>query len=112
MARSDPYSLNEIPIYELPPPSKTKLSDAKRGELLAKVGTYKVGHSDQRVEHQGDHKAVLVSGSKPNHLLHLILTVLTFGLWAIVWIIVAISGGEKRNTVAVDEYGGVTTSHL
>jgi hypothetical protein len=49
-----------------------------------------------RVESQTDTQAVIVKGHRPNHLLHLILTVLTAGLWGIVWVIVAITGGEKR----------------
>ena len=30
---------------------------------------------------------VMATGTKPNHLLHLFLTVITLGLWVIVWII-------------------------
>jgi hypothetical protein len=31
----------------------------------------------------------------PNHILHLLLTIFTAGLWLIVWIIIAMSGGGK-----------------
>lgn len=58
-----------------------------------------------RVEWQDDFQVVLVRGRRPNHILHLLLTVFTLGFWAIVWIIVAIAGGEKREVVAVDELG-------
>ncbi len=34
--------------------------------------------------------------NKPNHLLHLLLTFLTGGVWAIVWIFVAIRFGGWR----------------
>ena len=42
-------------------------------------------------------KHVMAQKNAPNHLLHLILTVLTFGLWAVVWLIIAIttSGGYR-----------------
>jgi hypothetical protein len=52
-----------------------------------------------RVESQDDYSAVLVKGHRPNHLLHLILTLVTLGLWAIVWILVVAIGGEKRMVV-------------
>ncbi len=38
-------SLNEINVYELRRPSKTKLSSAERDELLQKVVDWKVAHS-------------------------------------------------------------------
>lgn len=61
--------------------------------------------NDYRVEAQSPEQAVMVTGHRPNHILHLILTILTLGIWLIVWIILAIAGGEKRKTIAVDAYG-------
>ncbi|MBL6748136.1 MAG: hypothetical protein ISP85_04030, partial [Candidatus Poseidonia sp.] len=39
----------------------------------------------------------LAVGTTPNHVLHLVLTVLTVGLWGIVWILIALgkTGGYK-----------------
>ena len=54
-----------------------------------------------RVESRSDRQAVVVKGRRPNHLLHLILTLITLGAWAIVWICIAIFGGEKRKTITV-----------
>ena len=36
---------------------------------------------------------------RPNHILHLLLTVFTFGLWLIVWLFMGMS--EKKATCAV-----------
>jgi hypothetical protein len=58
-----------------------------------------------RVESQTDFQAVMVRGERPNHVLHLILTLVTFGLWGIVWIALAIFGGEKRRVIDIDDYG-------
>ena len=69
----------------------------------------------RRVESQGDFQAVLVRGRRPNHILHLILTLCTFwimGGWAWIWIALAVFGGEKREVVMVDEYGNVTLSKV
>ncbi len=39
----------------------------------------------------------LAVGTTPNHVLHLVLTVLTIGLWGIVWFLIVIgkTGGYK-----------------
>lgn len=43
---------------------------------------------------------------KVNHILHMILTILTVSLWAIVWIILVLTRGkEKREVIGADEYG-------
>ena len=54
-----------------------------------------------RVESRTDQQAVIVKGHRPNHILHLILTIVTLGAWAIVWIAVVVFGGEKRKTITV-----------
>ena len=50
-------------------------------------------------------RAVLVKGRRPNHRRHLVLTLVTFGLWGVVWLAISIFGGEKRQVVAIDDKG-------
>jgi hypothetical protein len=52
--------------------------------------------SGWRVESQTDQTAVMVKGRCPEHILHFVLTMLTFGFWAIVWIFLAIFRREQR----------------
>ena len=59
----------------------------------------------KRIESQTDFQAVLVTGKPVNHVLHLLLTVFTAGLWIFVWLLLAFSGGEKREILQVDELG-------
>ena len=66
-----------------------------------KLGT---GH----VESQSDFYATLVRGHRPSHLLHLILSIITLGLWLVVWVLVSLGSGEKRTMLSVDEYGNIT----
>ena len=42
-------------------------------------------------------KDVMASGTTPSHLLHFFLSVLTFGLWVPIWILVAVGkiGGYR-----------------
>ena len=61
-----------------------------------------------RVESQTDFQANLVKGHRTNHILHLILSIVTFGLWLIVWLIVALTNKENRRVVTVDEYGRIS----
>lgn len=79
-----------------------------RARLTMEIAGYV--RSGWRVEAQADGYAVVVIGNRPNHILHLILTLVTFGFWAIVWIIVAVASGEKRRTLAVDAYGNIVTT--
>jgi Na+/H+-translocating membrane pyrophosphatase len=64
-----------------------------------------------RVELQTDETAVVVFGHRVNHVLHLILTLVTAGLWAIVWIIGALAGGERRQTLTISDAGKPTWSN-
>jgi hypothetical protein len=76
----------------------------ERKKLLAQAINYQVIQG-ARVESQSDFQAVLVKGKPINHLLHLTITMLTCGMWGIVWIVLGLMGGEKRYVAQVDEYG-------
>ena len=52
-----------------------------------------------RVEHESEAQTVLVRGHRVNHLLHVVLSVLTLGLWLIVWLFVTLNGGERRMVI-------------
>ena len=55
-----------------------------------------------RVESQNDYSVTFVKGRRPNHLLHLILTLITVGLWGVlVWLPLVLFGGEKRQVVTL-----------
>ncbi len=59
------------------------------------------------VESQADYSAVIRWHKNVNHVLHLLLTLLTLGFWAFVWIGIVIYAVTQRKAVAleVDEYG-------
>lgn len=82
----------------------------ERRELLAGEVARAVS-GGARVESQIDFQAIVVHGRRPNHLLHLILSIITLGLWALcVWLPLVLFGGEKRRVITVDPYGNVTRS--
>lgn len=76
----------------------------KRKEVLSRQIQTAVAKGG-RIESQSDTVAIVVTGKKVNHLLHFIIGIFTLGFWWIVWIILAISGGEKRQMITVDEFG-------
>lgn len=61
-----------------------------------------------RIQSQGPTQAQMVKGHRTNHILHLILTIITLGIWAIVWIGMVAFGGEKYKLISVDEYGNIS----
>jgi hypothetical protein len=83
--------------------SERKSSD-ERKEALARIISAQVIEG-ARVESQSDYQAVLVRGYRLNNTMHLILTIVTFGLWSIVWLLLALFGGEKRRVASIDEWG-------
>lgn len=60
-----------------------------------------------RVESQTDINAILVKGQATNHVLHLIISLLTCGFWLLVWPIIWWINKEKRLILNVDDYGNV-----
>ena len=65
-----------------------------------------------RVEIQEDYSAVLVFGKNPNHILHLLLSIVTFGLWIFVWIMMIFFSKEKKYLFQIDDYGVITRDWL
>lgn len=89
---------------------KKKSSNARKALLASTVQTQVVGGA--RIESQSDYQAVVVTGKKVNHLLHFIIGLFTLGFWWIIWLILGLTGGEKRQIIAVDEFGNATNQHV
>ncbi len=87
------------------------VSTSERRELLAGVVNTQVA-SGYRIESQVDFLVVLVRGNRVNHVLHLLITLFTCGLWGLVWLILVVAGGEKRLKVSVDEWGNINSSRV
>ena len=102
-----------VPVLPVPalPEEITRKTPDDRKEALGRAVHTQVAQG-ARVESQGDYQAILVKGHRPNHMLHLILTLVTLGLWAFVWIGVVAFGGESRMSVGVDEWGNTNVQKL
>ena len=90
------------------PVSTVPVSDAVRQERLQEALSYEVVRG--RVESVTNYSAVVVSGQRVNHVLHLLISVLLCGLWLPVWFLIAVSNGERRRVLTVDRCGNVVRS--
>jgi hypothetical protein len=81
-------------------------SEIDTARALATAVTREVA-AGWRVESQTPTNAVLVKGKQTSHVLHLILSFITFGLWVPVWIIMAVLNRRQAITLAVDPYGNI-----
>lgn len=95
-------------MTEIPPQSSVPqpMAADQRKALLAQVVAQEVAHG-ARVESHTDFQAVVVRGQRVNHVLHLILTLVTCLAWGLVWAALAIIGGEKRTVLAIDDWGNI-----
>jgi len=82
-------------------------SDEERIQLLRNFVIKQVANG-ATVELQDDFSAVLIWGKRPNHILHLLLSLVTLGFWLIVWILIAMSSGETRRLYKIDKYGFIS----
>jgi len=114
--QTDPVAAQAPPAADAPPPppvatgvdglAQTDKTAAERKALLANTLQGQVANG-ARIESQGDFQAVVVRGHRVNHLLHFLIGLLTLGFWWLVWIVIAITGGEKRQMITVDQFGNV-----
>ena len=100
-----------LPAVQQDAPTSSRKTPDERKELLARTVSGQVA-AGGRIESQSDYQAVMVKGKGVNHVLHLILTLVTLGMWGIVWIALAVVGGEKRSMVTVAEFGNAAVQKV
>lgn len=83
------------------------VSDAVRQQRLQEALAADLARTAGRIESQTPYSAVLISGQRVNHILHLLISVLLCGLWLPVWLILGLSSGERRTVITVDACGNV-----
>jgi hypothetical protein len=84
------------------------MPDQQRSALLAEHLRWYFAQGCS-VESQMGFQVILVKGNKPvNHVLHLLITLLTCGAWGVVWIGLSLTAGQSRQLLTVDEWGNVT----
>lgn len=83
--------------------------DADQRALAAEVERYiRIGWRVEASPIPG--QVVMVHGKRPNHILHLLLSVVTLGLWLPAWLIIAVSTKETRAVLTATSSGAVANS--
>lgn len=89
-------------------PGNSHLSDIERQRRLSARIDALVGDGSSptggrwRLESRSDFEAVLVRDRKVRHRLHLALTFVTLGMWALVWMLLAAHSDQpKRKVISV-----------
>jgi hypothetical protein len=92
-------------------PSDTLVSSDEREEIMNRT-LQRSGANGWRIESRSRFQATIAQGKDTNHVLHLILSIVTLGAWLLVWALVAILGGLNRRLLSVDEFGNVLEQKL
>lgn len=79
----------------------------QRRAALGQAVAREVSAGGWRIESQTDQQAVLVKGKDTNHVLHLIISLVSCGLWLFVWPILWYLNQRKTLILSVDAYGNV-----
>ena len=87
-------------------PKRRALTVQERGSVLDQ-NLIRMTALNGRVETRADSSAVVVNGKPVNHVLHVLLSVFLCTLWVPAWMLLTATGGERRTTVTVDQYGTV-----
>jgi len=83
------------------------IGPAERRAILRNHLAGRLGENAELVQ-LGDDTAVVVFKARPRHGIQALLSVLTFGLWLPVWLILAVALKDSRHIVQVGEDGRVT----
>ena len=81
------------------------LGDAERTRLLAWAVEHQVTHNGAAVVHEGPSGVVLAYRERVSSGFHAVMTVLTAGLWLVVFLLAALSAGRQRVRLACDPWG-------
>lgn len=88
------------------PAPPTPGASVRGQQALAQAVAWEVSRG-ARAEFQSENNASLLKGKKPNHVLHLILSLITAGLWLIVWLVLVLTLKQTRITLYLDPSGQV-----
>ena len=85
----------------------TERSDAERKVILEKKIILYVSRG-WNLDTQTEFAAVLRTGKRLNHILHLLLSLVTFGFWILVWIFLGLINRVSTTTITVDKFGNTS----
>lgn len=84
-----------------------KMTKDEREAILSRFVHDVVASEAWRIESQISTSATLVKGKQTSHLLHFILSCLTFGFWILAWLFCVYRNRRQVLLISVDEYGQI-----
>lgn len=100
-------SSGPITIRNVRPPDPELQSDQQRARILDREIRAQVCLG-ARLDSRTDDAATVVTGRPLNDTLHMLLAVLTLGLWLPVWVLMTAFRGEQRRVLRIDQSGKVS----
>ena len=91
-------------------PGVAKTPEQRKAMLDSALNLY--GAKGFRIENRSDYQATVSKGKETRHILQLVMTVLTAGIWLLVWIPLWLFTGIRRRMVSVDDYGNTIEQKL
>ncbi len=93
------------PTPDESPTMKRLTSEDRQSQLALRISREVA--DGWRVESQAPLSATLVKGKSVNHVLHIILSIVSFGFWLFFYIPYWLLRREKRKVITVDPYGNI-----
>lgn len=90
-----------------PPPGPAGALPADRLRVILGTTIMRQVARGWRIESQFDNHAVMATGGQVNHPAHLLATLLTCGAWLPIWVILGVTGAEKRMSITITPEGVV-----
>jgi hypothetical protein len=88
------------------------VDDERRARILAYAVEDQVSENGAHVVYEGPRGVVVGYRRHVSHVLHAVLTVITSGLWALVWLAAVAGRREDRFRLEVDSWGNVWVAQL
>jgi len=66
--------------------------------------------SNWNIVSQTDSSVILGRSKKVSHIMHFILSILTGGLWLIIWILMFVRKSEQRRSISISSDGKISDS--
>ncbi len=88
------------------------VDDERRARILAYAVEDQVSDNGAVVLYEGPRGIAVAYRRRVSHVLHAVLTVLTSGLWAVVWLAAVAGRREDRFRLEVDRWGNVWVAKL
>ena len=102
---SEEQQMSGTPTPDESPTMKRLTSEDRQAQLALRISREVA--DGWRVESQAPLSATLVKGKSVNHVLHIILSILSLGFWFFFYIPYWLIRKERRKVLTVDAYGNI-----